>query len=556
MELVTLVFTASHCFSQDSLGSNARARGRVHRLASSLQEAWAQRHEVFQGTNETVPRASSKPSCASLQFCVCASPGVQAYAFHQRVVSTLKPCVRIPRKRKGDPPQQPQSDHKAKAQSLQERKPVGRILLEGALLVARLQPVGADDEDSEPEPFSSWAAAASQITGDKDKDKAKLKPLWLHVNYVNYQSYHFTALVLQEVGPDDVAAARGQHRLSVPAVLVCKKSWEIFADLIDFAPAWRLSWFEILSDEKCLQTSEMRPCIVEVAPVAARLLPDSVVWQGLQRELELRASKPKTKGQKRANRSGPLRRAATRAKRLKPGQAAGHSTPASNAHESDASDGSDADLLQLLLDDHQSESKSDSDRDELEELLAMFEEDVQDDAQVGAAPACAAACSTEEAAPAQPSRPEPKVVPAAPKVTASKVPAASRAKLVTEHSLPLPGLGSIRFNSRTNTLTAHCAYLGHGDCRRQRTCKPAGASCSISNLGQGRPLGLLTAWLQDGHNFETKDQHVAEAELGMDHARRVRARAELAAIDGAAAFFAYERPKAAHEAQDEPDFLR
>eukprot|EP00971_Amphidinium_carterae_P025321 499916-Amphidinium_carterae.2 len=54
------------------------------------------------------------------------------------------------------------------------------------------------------------------------------------------------------------------------------------------------------------------------------------------------------------------------------------------------------------------------------------------------------------------------------------------------------GTGAIRFYLNKDELVAYCGQQGHGSCRLSRTCKQ---SSSSKRPGQGRPLGLLSAWL-------------------------------------------------------------
>jgi hypothetical protein len=103
--------------------------------------------------------------------------------------------------------------------------------------------------------------------------------------------------------------------------------------------------------------------------------------------------------------------------------------------------------------------------------------------------------------------------------------------------LPLPGFGSIVYDDGTKTgrnpsFGAHCPCRAHGNlCRLNRTTHPGG-----EGKPQGRPLGLLVAWLWAHGRHDTKKQHMdlvnarprpAEAAEQLSFAQRSRARAWL-----------------------------
>eukprot|EP00435_Cladocopium_sp_Y103_P037108 s3006_g9.t1 len=62
----------------------------------------------------------------------------------------------------------------------------------------------------------------------------------------------------------------------------------------------------------------------------------------------------------------------------------------------------------------------------------------------------------------------------------------------------------IHYNFNGEYMRAHCSQ--HADCRRQRTVKPS--KFAFHNRGQGRPIGLLTAWLDSAASFPTREDHV------------------------------------------------
>ena len=113
--------------------------------------------------------------------------------------------------------------------------------------------------------------------------------------------------------------------------------------------------------------------------------------------------------------------------------------------------------------------------------------------------------------------------------------------------LVLPG-GEIRYYCRYHRYQAHCRVEDHGDsCKLTRTSK----SSTIS-LAQGRPLGLLAAWLDIAFQAECHDHasHVSVFGVALlTHARRRHARQAIKDMVGGPFLMSFERP--VREAEDE-----
>eukprot|EP00438_Fugacium_kawagutii_P025200 Skav218086 [mRNA] locus=scaffold3382:127476:129074:- [translate_table: standard] len=104
--------------------------------------------------------------------------------------------------------------------------------------------------------------------------------------------------------------------------------------------------------------------------------------------------------------------------------------------------------------------------------------------------------------------------------------------------------GSVRYNIKAQNLVAHCSFHS-GNCRRTRTVKE-----SKQNRSQGRPIGLLAAWLEMAEQYETAAQHSADCRPSLE--RRQSARRRFEEKDGAQKFCAdHERAKRDGE-DDEP----
>ena len=113
-------------------------------------------------------------------------------------------------------------------------------------------------------------------------------------------------------------------------------------------------------------------------------------------------------------------------------------------------------------------------------------------------------------------------------------------------------LGQIKFDLALDLFTAHCNLPSHGRlCRLRRTIKP-----NARNLAQGRPAGVLLAWLAAADQYGNKEDHQAIGQRSrhedcFQFERRVEARSCLAAMpELALAFDAFERPQRPGEAEE------
>ena len=121
-----------------------------------------------------------------------------------------------------------------------------------------------------------------------------------------------------------------------------------------------------------------------------------------------------------------------------------------------------------------------------------------------------------------------------------------RGPRVAETRFILDGhLGEIRYNHQGDFFRAHCPV--HADCSRRR----AGFH-SDRYPGQGRPLGMLTHWLQAATSYESKQSHMS-ARVG-SHADRLAARTYLRTMPHSDEFFRHERRMRPTEGP-EPDKL-
>ena len=113
--------------------------------------------------------------------------------------------------------------------------------------------------------------------------------------------------------------------------------------------------------------------------------------------------------------------------------------------------------------------------------------------------------------------------------------------------IDVPG-GNLRFYTKKQEIVAHCTEHSE-DCRKARTVKPSSAP---SRSGQGRPIGLLVAWLND------PDSHACAQGISAAHTRtsvpryqdRLTAREAFNQIPGSSIFAQHERPRRANEDEE------
>ena len=108
--------------------------------------------------------------------------------------------------------------------------------------------------------------------------------------------------------------------------------------------------------------------------------------------------------------------------------------------------------------------------------------------------------------------------------------------------------GDIRYNPLSESFIAVCKQA-HGDCRRSRTCKAAKTLHTDRLAAQGRPIGLLAAWLETGALHTTDEAH-KKAITGITREQRVRARAAFQAHANAEEVLVFERPLRAAEPEE------
>ena len=147
---------------------------------------------------------------------------------------------------------------------------------------------------------------------------------------------------------------------------------------------------------------------------------------------------------------------------------------------------------------------------------------------------------------AQPSGPVPAEAENAEQPPQSRKAALGRVKTVKEDTIQIWDYGELRYNPNTHTFRAHCHHPKHMNCSKQRTLR------SGKRAGQGRPVGLLVAWLRDQANHDCHTSHSQYSAVAGKFDVRLKARQEFAALPNAAWWLSKERAKSADETHDEP----
>lgn len=399
---------------------------------------------------------------------------------------------------------------------------------------------GRDADDAQScNPSGLWGDLAKTVIAQAE-DRRNDLGLWLHVSYMNFSTLHFSTLQMipaEQIGEMQV--------LTVPEVPCIAIDLASFSEGLDFALPLTATWYSILSDKIVLPAADMLPNRIEVVQMDLAVLPPLYVWKGStlekqdrdEHERQQRARQAKRKANSGARARGGGRRNHNRGR----GQPAVLADASDHDADGSASDHEPDASLQFAPDDEPAWQVAAGWADFLPD--GELERDPPDQPQPMPPAMPPPMPPPSEPPPAE--EPEPLVPPDDPATV-------FRRKEVAEVTVVVPDLGDLRYNPRTNCITAHCSSGQHGDCRKQRTCKAA-ASRNVLVNGQGRPLGYLMAWLQEQNKHNTCYDHVHYAQpLERD---RVAGRVLFMTLPGAEQFSLFERNRVDDEA-DEPSVMR
>lgn len=546
---------------QAACAQNVREwNGRRYHLGRKLLENWQKRHSLLRHVIapplETNRDAFKESTCFKLRMCVCEGPGQQSMFFHENVKWFLRAHL-FPKR-----PKAKKSDPKPTGKKKKLPKTKFRSLMEDSLVVCRFSSKRAPG-NSDPDLFQADSKNWNFSSALTDTDDSAEADLWVNVNYMNFNNLHFTTLQMESTLVDGGISSSPSRVATVPQEIMVERFMAFLVRTIDFDRMWLASFFEIVRDDTPLDALDMAPDSFVIKPVPESVISPCWCWRG-QRFEEQRRDQQQRKAKKRSatNRVGGQNK---RRRAIIQGDDPENGLPPvedelAGGPENDALDGhDDADADDDADESDTASSTSDSSSSDSEPRVirisaeAVFELDAPAPEDEFLPDSLLDLSEEADIAAEEPDVPfpVPKAGPA-PK-SGAKAFAASRKKEVVEDVIEIPGFGELRYNSKTNTMTAHCQARDnrHGLCRKSRKCE-APARASSWRVG-GRPIGLLVAWLQDHGSHDTATDHNHDSAVHLNTVGRRRARAEFMALPNAASFAVHERVKDDGE-DSEPEF--
>ena len=535
--------------AQRALLANAASRSG---LCGRLRQEWDERNAYLMFQDQCAPVSEppgSRPRlCTLMGSCFCAGNGQDAAHFQKRFASLVKPLF--------TPKRKPKNGTLTESQLNENKDLHGRrsLLKEGFVVIkfSMREGVGLDKLD---EPDNAWARVAVRDSrGVRSGARVASEEVWFLVGYVNFTNWFLSGLVLHYAGVQRNSDGQEFIRLEVGEMGFYLGLY-LFRDLHLHAP-WCVTFYRVLSNSDILTAEEMKPNWVLVS--AFDPLPTICVWRGSDQEAALRKQstrkKSKVSGSRASAKAKPKPKSSARAK-PKPGtsgpvretlaDAAGNEDGDEQGQGGDStSDGEGWGFgLDIESEGQSDKEKEESDRSEdaasspasnpvLEHEDDENEDDEDSDQQRPAE-------DEQPAAEAEPALPEP-ALPEPPLPSSSSRPAlrpnakpaakagSSRVKMFVDERASFEGFGELRYNIRQNNIVAICGNPRHGsECKRTRTCKsPPRDRITVSNLHQGRPVGLLAAWLEQSFEHSSSESH-REAINSITHSQRVAARARF-----------------------------
>ena len=556
-------------------------------LRSAVLSKWEQMHELYVHAEQPQDdRATEPPSmCQRWGMCVCSGLGLKSFRFHSALVKFLKPSF-TPRRRSRK--KQPDGTFKTvdlppseKAQ--QAVLTTHRLMLREAFIVLRLEHKSVCSATPEGRsPFAhrslhpAWSDLAMRALGSA-ADASDVKTVWLHVGHVNFTTWNLAVLSLTE---DAEERDDGCLRLSVGKPYKAADSLAFFPGTIDFTLNWNVTVFNIVSDDRVVTIPEMVPNWVLVKELKS--VPAACFWKGWEIEEELakaaqeKAAKERARKRKATATSTPTAKRARRPPGLQDARNDVDAEPdlcsdeeAANLPEALNEAGADsflqadleldADRAAVRVQDERFEyGLEDPDTSDLFETASQAESDDMPDDEDGLTRMLEEMFQQDEEKP-QPAEPDSgaAAAPELPKEPASgsgsqapRKPGAATTVVVVHD------MGEIRWNKEQHNFMAVCRDPRHteeSECKRVRTANPPARSTGPSS-GQGRPLGLLTAWLCRGACHDNARDHKESIQL-LSRADRLAGRTLFMSCPGAADIAIHERDKRDGE-DSEPEHLK
>ena len=470
-----------------------------------------------------------------------------------------------------------------------------RKAMSRGFLVLELRPQGLD---LEPEPgevpplsdqtFSAWVGVLAEMSQPKcpegqrqstfQRHKARPQSLWLHLGYCNFKSMQWTGLKMARISSrNDGLDDSEQVELALQNPVECFRCFEFLQQHASFGCSYQARFWILQSRKLSLNQVKMIPDKLLAKPFTG--IPPLVVWKGSKAEAQdrdaLKEEQARRDGRNLRKREAPKERIerflVPKTKKTRPGRPeqplAGGSPRASECdadmggegesggkeleledpfeeetmseHESDDSAGSgdqdeDAfDLDEFFSQSMSSSSSSDSDSDTASNSSRDSGADNQP-AQASGNQVARSSSDGDAAASGAVVEPE--------TGDSSSAPARLPRDMFPD-VLQVGTWGELRFYRKTNNIVAHCSKHIEQDCRRSRT-----MVANSARPGQGRPIGLLVAWLQD------PDCHEQGRAATHSRADRKAAREFYNSLPNAKEFGCHERQREQGEC-DEPDVI-
>ena len=502
--------------------ANKRKHGSWHQ---ALQQLWANLNTVVtpqqqQPTTQCEASAAEAPRkatpCCGLGVCVCEGHNKLAYHCMVRLVKALKRLA-------------PRGDEQARGELTQ-----GFVCLK---LQMRRQIQSR----------TGWSALAEDPDESEHMHTAEAEPSkWIHIGLQYLKPYRPTFQVLELLDQPAPAKARLQQSG------VFKTAFQLARDL-DLTQSWSVEKWVVISTGAPVVQLDARHCLVSQRPQEAE-----VFWPPPPRK-----RRAPTRAQRRPKRrasqlggeelEGPSEAGPAQGPAQPPGDADREQEEVEESMQPDSME-----LDSLSTPDEESEDLTEG----VEEMLAVLEEQVlqqqrlqpadegdavpdedmhsegaDDDSQPGEEqPTILEEAAADTAAEPAPTGPPPPVEANRPPSVAGerRQPDAYQMlgmRLPAEVTLEVPG-GRVTYY-RLGQFTATCTS-GHGRCVMTRSALPGRRVC------QGRPLGFLVKWLEQGMSLRSKAEHWNQA-AWPDQESRLQKRRELEGMVGGPELLSMER---------------
>lgn len=568
----------------------------------TLEKEWESMHQMI--LQEDLPKSNAQSKqltlCRQLGTCVCTGNGLEAAYCQKQLATFLKPIFQVPRKRKN---QVLTAEQKAQREKLQRH----HKLLSDGFIVLRIEycqapgfsEVGLGNDCSESDCLHEWSQLALQSLSSfptaKPPDNAS--DLWVHLGYINFSAWQATVLPMELAD----SCESGNYLLTVPAEPSFEHLILLFMKALDMNLVLEMSLFLICSDNTLLSLDEMKPNQVLVQPFEGQS--KTTFWRGSHEERRKREEKQQPAQRKRKASSQQSSSKRTRVTRGNAAAADANSAalpavddipnqePLAPVEEPEIEEVEiqEVDMFydeELQLSEDIPELEGDNvaaepNASDNESEASVFQDGPNDtDAQGGT--------SSSSKQPKEPSRSSTDSVPKEQRVPPSTSSDPSCAAVVETPVQPLAPLtekkdvdakgtrassvrtapankvdvlldgkmvGQIHFYENNKSFTAFCRDPGHLDCRRSRTSLESKNPNTRKRAGQGRPLGMLAAWLAESSSYASASEHVHAHVDVTDLTQRKKAREMLLALEGGTSLAEKERPQRPGEAEEPEGIL-